>query len=71
MEYTTTKQQEQQVFNWNKNNAVGCSCEVKTDSGFAVKTHTKSEAYLLGGHTAVVLLDDVSGCYMLNRVKAI
>lgn len=71
MKYTTTKQQEQQVFNWNQENAVGCACKVRTDSGRNIKTHTKSEAYLLGGHTAVVLLENVSGCYMLNRVKIV
>lgn len=68
---TTTKQQEQSVFNWNQENTVGCACEVKTDIGTTIKTHTKSEAYLLGGHTAVILVENISGCYMLSRVTPI
>lgn len=32
-------------------------------------TQTRTKAQLLGGHTAVVWLDDVRGCVALDRVK--
>lgn len=35
-----------------------------------IETRTRSEAQVLSGHTAVIWLEGVSGCYMLDRVKA-
>ena len=34
------------------------------------RTRTKSVAQILSGHTAVIWMEDVSGCYLLDRVKA-
>lgn len=31
-------------------------------------TTTKSEAYIMSGHSAVVHMNGVSGCYLLDRV---
>jgi hypothetical protein len=39
------------------------------DDGTERRTTTRSEAWMLGGHTPVVMLTGVSGCYALNRVK--
>jgi hypothetical protein len=36
-----------------------------------VETKTRSEAQVLGGHSAVIWLEGVSGCYLLDRVKPI
>lgn len=33
------------------------------------KTQTKSTAQILGGHSAVIWLQNVSGCYLLDRVR--
>lgn len=33
------------------------------------KTRTKSEAQILSGHSAVIWLVGVSGCYLLDRVR--
>lgn len=39
------------------------------DDGRRVQTRTRSEAWILGGHTAVVLLEGISGGYLLERVR--
>lgn len=33
-----------------------------------IPTKTRSCAHVLSGHSAVIWLDDVSGCYLLDRV---
>jgi len=35
------------------------------------ETRTRSEAYILSGHSAVVLVDGVSGCYQLSHCEPI
>lgn len=50
---------------------VGASVFVKLDSvDEPFKTVTRSEAQVLSGHSAVIWLKDVSGCYLLDRVTA-
>ena len=61
----------QMVTNWNDNYAVGQKVRVKRDSGDLLVTTTASEAELLGGHTPVIWLDGISGCYALDRVTPI
>ena len=34
-------------------------------------TKTRSKAQVLSGHSAVIWLEDVSGCYLLDRVTPI
>jgi hypothetical protein len=41
------------------------------DSGEIRETRTRSEAQVLGGHSAVVWLEGISGCYLLDRVRAL
>ena len=36
-----------------------------------LRTRTRSEAQVLSGHSAVIWLDGVRGCYLLDRVRAI
>ena len=57
------------VENWNAKHPVGTEVRVMRDMGGAVITHTRSEAWLLGGHTAVVMLEGISGAYALDRCK--
>ena len=56
---------------WNKANPIGCNVQVTLDSGEVKATTTRSEAEILSGHTAVVWLNGVRGCYLLDRVKPI
>lgn len=66
-----TATQERLVAAWNETHPVGCKVEVTRDRGETQQTTTRSEAQMLGGHTAVIWLDGIAGCYALERVKAI
>lgn len=57
------------VENWNAKYPVGTEVRVMRDRGGPVVTKTCSEAWMLSGHTAVVMLDGISGCYCLDRCK--
>lgn len=50
---------------------VGSTVVVRMDCGDGVQTVTRSEAEVLSGHTAVVWLEKISGCYLLDRVTPI
>lgn len=56
---------------FNAAHQVGASVSVKLDSGEVRETVTNSEAQVMGGHSAVIWLDGVSGCYDLERVTAV
>ncbi|QCO07422.1 hypothetical protein [Azospirillum argentinense] len=60
-----------QVETWNSQNPVGTKVVVRCDDGTSHITVTTSEAWVLSGHSAVILLKGISGCYLLNRVTAI
>ena len=65
------------VENWNKCNPEGTDVTVLKDSGEIVTTKTRSKAYMLGassshpGHTPVILVNGISGCYALDRIRPI
>lgn len=61
---------QQQCDAWNAAHPVGCDVVLAHDNGTALPTKTRSEAQILSGHSAVIWLDGVSGCYLLDRVKA-
>ena len=61
---------ESQVDAWNSKHAVGCAVVVTKDCGEQFHTRTRSEAQVLSGHTAVILVEGIAGCYSLDRVKA-
>ena len=65
----SAKEQLRAVHAWNQKNPVGTKVIVALDSGKEKTTTTASDAWLLGGHSAVVMLDGVSGCYALGKVK--
>lgn len=58
------------VRDWNDQYPVGTPCTVEMDSGEIRATKTRSSAWMLSGHTAVVMLDGISGAYLLSRVRA-
>jgi hypothetical protein len=54
---------------WNAKHPIGTQVDVRMDNGETTRTITRSPAEMLGGHTAVVWLEGIRGCYMLDRVK--
>lgn len=56
------------VQGWNRIVAVGSPVDVVMDDGAIKETKTQSEAWMLGGHTAVIMLEGISGAYSLARV---
>jgi hypothetical protein len=57
------------VSDWNDRYPVGTPVTVEKDSGEIVATKTRSSAWMLSGHTAVVMLEGISGGYLLSRVR--
>lgn len=63
------------VEEWNTEHPVGTPVTVTKDNGTETRTKTRSAAWMLGaddsspGHTAVVLLEGISGAYLLSRCK--
>ena len=60
---------QKQCDDWNAAHTVGCDVVLTRDSGEAFPTKTRSVAQILSGHSAVIWVDGVSGCYLLDRVK--
>lgn len=56
---------------FNAAHQVGTAVSVELDGGEVRETITVSEAQVLSGHTAVIWLDGISGCYDLERVTAL
>ena len=56
---------------FNAAHQIGAAVSVKLDSGEVRETITVSEAQVLSGHTAVIWLDGICGCYDLERVTAL
>lgn len=50
---------------------VGTEVAVRRDNGESQVTITRSKAEVLSGHSAVIWLDGISGCYLLDRVSAV
>jgi hypothetical protein len=60
---------QQDVDAWNRANVTVRAVTVTLDSGEIIKTATRSDATMLGGHTAVIWLKGIKGCYALSRVQ--
>ncbi len=56
---------------WNERYPVGQAVTVRRDGGDIMTTKMRSEAQLLSGHSAVIWLEGISGCYLLSRVTAL
>ncbi|HET7255589.1 MAG TPA: hypothetical protein VFJ46_17670 [Xanthobacteraceae bacterium] len=50
---------------------VGQRVSVRKDGGDCFITTTRSKAEVLSGHSAVIWLSGVAGCYLLDRVTPI
>jgi len=59
----------QKVLNWNERYPVGTDVIVTKDDGSEVATKTRSSAEILSGHTPVIWLQGIRGCYILERVR--
>lgn len=57
-----------QVDDWNHRHKIGDAVIVRKDNGSTIRTVTRSEAMILSGHTAVICVEGISGCYALDRV---
>lgn len=62
-----TRQQYELVETWNRNVPVGTKIAFQKDDGTRMVTKTRSRAQMLGEHTAVVWLDNITGCVSLER----
>ena len=56
---------------FNAAHQVGAAVTVRMDGGEVRETITTSEAQVLSGHSAVIWLDGISGCYLLDRVTPV
>jgi len=56
---------------WNSANSVGATVKVRLDNGETRETRTRTEAHVLSGHSAVIWLEGITGCYLLDRVRAV
>lgn len=57
---------------FNEKNPVGTEVFVKLDFVDELfRTKTRSKAQILSGHSVVIWLENVSGCYLLNCVSAV
>ena len=56
---------------FNAAHEVGAAVTVQLDGGEVRETITISEAQVLSGHSAVIWLDGISGCYLLDRVTPV
>ena len=63
--------QRRMMESWNRLHPVGTKVLVWLDNGQKFRSETTAPASLLGGHTAVAWLKDMTGCYKLYRVTAV
>lgn len=59
---------QRQCDDWNKRHGIGAAVIVRRDDGSTAKSLTRSQATVLSGHSAVICVDGISGCYALDRV---
>ena len=61
---------ESKVELFNQKHPIGSKVTVVKDLGEKFETKVRYPAEILSGHTAVVWLEGISGCYCLDRVMA-
>jgi hypothetical protein len=61
---------QQHVDLFNADFPVGTPVKVRKDDGTDFDSEVTAPACLLSGHTPVVWLKDIRGCYLLSRVSA-
>lgn len=60
-----------QVDAWNRHRPIGTKVLVRKDDGSVLETTTRSLAWLMGGHSAMIMVEGIAGGYRLDRVKPI
>jgi hypothetical protein len=60
-----------QVDTFNGRHPVGQRVVLRKDNGEGFETVTRSKAEVLSGHSAVIWVDGISGCYLLDRITPI
>lgn len=68
-EHENTKREQAKCDAWNSAHQVGVAVKLTKDNGDVIDTKTRSVAQVLSGHTAVIWLEGISGCYCLDRVR--
>jgi hypothetical protein len=56
---------------WNAAHKVGTPVILRRDNGTELTTKTRSEAWVMGEHTPVVMVEGIAGGYALERVTPI
>ena len=64
-----SQQLQRRVDNWNRNCPVGTVVTVTLDDGELFVTTTRSLAWVMGGHSAMVMVDGIAGGYLIDRVQ--
>lgn len=62
------KEQEALVEKW-KDVPEGTPVALRKDDGTTFLTKTRSKAQMLSGHTAVIWVEGITGCYLLERIS--
>lgn len=62
---------ERQIASFNQRYPVGTPVAVRRDDGKSIVTATRSEAWIMSGHSAVIMVDGISGGYLLDRVSPV
>lgn len=69
------KNLEQIVKDWNKKNPVGTKVNYLSNSNLSnlkkVETKTRSQAWVMGGHSAMVMVESIAGGVSLDFVELI
>ena len=65
------KKLQRQCDAFNARYPVGQPVTVRKDGGEVVSTVTTSQAEVLSGHSSVIWLEGISGCYLLDRVTPV
>jgi len=65
------KLQQAKCDDFNAQHPVGCSVDLLMDDRQVMRTITRSKAEVLEGHSAVIWLRGVAGCYLLDRVTPV
>lgn len=50
---------------------IGTPVLVKKDDGSIFTTRTRSAGWLLSGHSAVIMVEGISGAYSLERIQRV
>lgn len=53
---------------WNQVVPEGAHAVVVRDDGTQLPTFTRSAAFIMGGHSAMVMVDGIAGAYAMERV---